>query len=150
MLSETDQLLRVMRAARMTREEAEAELDRELAEASPLIAPSLSDPEYIRELRALASIQNTEALLAVDKSDGAKGRGGGKKRPVTIDLGAYERDKEFVGSRQAARRQHEEYAEALRARLRRLDEAARPLYEPDDETPLGRYIGALSRENQVL
>lgn len=150
MLSETDQLLRVMRAARMTRDDAEAELDRELEDAKALEAPSLSDPEYIREMKARASIQNTEALLNADKPDGGKGRRGSKKRTVTIDLGAYERDKEFVGSRQAARRQHEEYAEALRARLRRLDEAARPLYAPDDETPLGRYISALSRDNQVL
>lgn len=145
MLSETDQLLRVMRAARMTREEAEAELDRELAEASPLIAPSLSDPEYIRELRALASIQNTEALLAADKPDGTKGRRGGRKRAVTIDLDAYERDEEFVGSRQVARRQHEEYAEALRARLRRLDEASRPLHTTAVKSPLQRYIDALER-----
>ena len=145
MLSETDQLLRVMRAARMTREEAEAELDRELAEASPLIAPSLSDPEYVRELRALASIQNTEALLAADKPDGTKGRRGGKKRAVTIDLDAYERDKEFVGSRQADRRQHEEYAEALRARLRRLDEASRPLHTTAVKSPLQCYIDALER-----
>lgn len=145
MLSETDQLLRVMRAARMTREEAEAELARELAEARPLVAPALSDPEYIRELRALASIQNTEALLAADKPDGTKGRGGGKKRTVTIDLGAYERDKEFVGLRQAARRQHEEYVEALRARLRRLDEASRPLHIPAIKSPLQRYIDALER-----
>lgn len=145
MLSETDQLLRVMRAARMTREEAEAELDRELVEAKPLIAPSLSDPEYIRELRALASIQNTEALLNADKPDGAKGRRGSKKRTVTIDLGAYERDKEFIGSRQVARRQHEEYAEALRARLGRLDEASRPLHTTAVKSPLQRYIDALER-----
>ena len=144
-MSETDQLLRVMRAARMTCEEAETELARELAEARPLVAPALSDPEYIRELRALASIQNTEALLNADKPDGAKGRGGGKKRPVTIDLGAYERDKEFAGSRQAARRQHEEYAEALRARLGRLDEASRPLHVPAGKSPLQRYIDALER-----
>lgn len=145
MLSETDQLLRVMRAARMTREEAEAELARELAEARTLIAPSLSDPEYIRELRALASIQNTEALLNADKPDGIKGRRGGKRRAVTIDLGAYERDKEFVGSRQAALRQHEEYAEALRAHLRRLNEASRPLHAPAAKSPLQRYIDALER-----
>lgn len=145
MLSETDQLLRVMRAARMTREEAEAELARDLAEARPLVAPALSDPEYIRELRALASIQNTEALLTADKPDGAKGRGGSKKRPVTIDLDAYERDKEFVGLRRTARRQHEEYAEALRARLRYLDEASRPLHAPAVKSPLQRYIDALER-----
>ena len=145
MLSETDQLLRVMRAARMTREEAEAELDRELEDARPLIAPSLSDPEYIREMKARASIQNTEALLNADKPDGAKGRGGGKKRTVTIDLDAYERDKEFVGSRRTARRQHEEYAEALRARLRRLDEASRPLHTSAVKSPLQRYIDALER-----
>lgn len=145
MLSETDQLLRVMRAARMTREEAEAELAREQVDAGALVAPALSDPEYIRELKALASIQNTEALLNADKPDGSKGRGGGKKRTVTIDLGAYERGKEFVGSRQAARRQHEEYVEALRARLRRLDEASRPLYAPAVRSPLQRYIDALER-----
>ena len=137
--------MRVMRAARMTRDDAEAELTRELEDAKALEAPSLSDPEYIRELKALASIQSTEALLNADKPDGAKGRGGGKKRTVIIDLGAYERDKEFVGSRQAARRQHEEYVEVLRARLRRLDEASAPLYAPAPKSPLQRYIGTLER-----
>lgn len=145
MLSEIDQLLRVMRVARMTREEVEADLAREEAGAGPLVAPALSDQEYIRELRALASIQNTEALLTADKLDGANGRGGGKKRPVTINLDAYERDKEFVESRQTARRQHEEYAEALRARLRRLDEASRPLHAPVVKSPLQRYIDSLER-----
>lgn len=143
MLSGTDQLLRVMRAARMTREEAEAELVREEADAAQLFTMSAAD--LAAEARALSTIDATESILAeAEKTGSGEGRGGGKKT-VTVDMAAYERALGLVSGRQAERRQSREYREALRARLGRLDEASRPLYTPAVRSPLQRYIDALER-----
>lgn len=144
MLSETDQLLRVMRAARMTREEAEAELAREEADAAQLFTMSAAD--LAAEARALSTIDATESILAeAEKTGSGEGRGGGKKKTVTVDMAAYERALGLISGRQAERRQSKEYREALRARLRRLDEASRPLCTPAVRSPLQRYIDALER-----
>ena len=69
MLSETDQLLRVMRAARMTREEAEAELVREEADAAQLFTMSAAD--LAAEARALSTIDATESILAEAEKTGS-------------------------------------------------------------------------------
>lgn len=144
MLPEAEQTVRVMAAARLDRERAEAELAREEGAASPA-AVSIGDPDYMAELEATATVLNTEAVLDSAAESGWRGSGGAGRcgRSVTVDMEAYERARALLRGRAAERRQSEEYREALRARLGSLDESERPLYAPCRETPLERYMNGL-------
>lgn len=146
MVSEVDHILRIMRASRLTREEAEGELLSEEEAASSLDRVNLGDPDFMAEINAIATVENTEAILdAAGRSGGSGGRGGGRKKAVTVDMGAYERARAVLDRRATERRQNREYRDALKSRLRLLDEASAPLYAPAPKSPLQRYIDALER-----
>lgn len=150
-MSDLEELMWLARIARMGRYELEGELDR-IDAADPYGAAAVqSMAEQVAEARVVANVMGVESAIRAaretDARDARAEREGRarprRKRSVSIDMDAYERDKRALSDKAARREECERMREAVRRRLRHFEKRDGYGYRPPATTPLERYIAEL-------
>lgn len=149
-MTDLDEMMALSCIARMGRNELEDELARLDADDPYVDGTSFSLREMETYASAAANVAFVEKAIRAARGYGhsdcaeVRPRGGARrKRAVSIDMDAYNRDKKLLDERRAKHEECESMREAVRRRLRHFEKRDGYQYRPMPRTPLEAYLSEL-------